>query len=146
MGRRTRRKLNENVQEADRDEEQVHRAPENCIETPEGDGDEEQVHRAPESHIETPEGDRDHEQVQRHPESHMQATRGRNSCRQVPRGATNCLQAERSVGRNRDPSSQLWQWNRIYPRDDFRPKNINFPGNEEILERLHRNATAEVVH
>ena len=111
MGRRTRGKLNENVQEGDRDEEQVHRAPENCIEIPEGDGDEEQVHRAPENHIETPECDRDHEKVQGHPESHMQATSGRNSCRQVSRGATNCLQPERSVGRNRDPSSQLWQWN-----------------------------------
>ena len=105
MDRRTRRKLNENVQEGDRDEEQVHRAPEN--------------------RIETPEVNRNHEQVQRHPESHMQVTRGRNSCRQVPRGATNHLQAQRSVGRNRDPSSQLWQWNQIYPRDDFRPKNIN---------------------
>ena len=81
MDRRTRRKLNEYVQEGDRDEEQVHGAPEN--------------------HIETLEGNRDHEKVQRHPESHMQATRGRNSCRQVPRGATNHLQAQRSVGKNR---------------------------------------------
>ena len=47
------------------------------------------------------------------------------------------------VGRNRDPNSQLWQWNQIYPRDDFSPKNIKFTGNEEILERLPRNATAE---
>ena len=63
MGRKTRRKLNENVQEGDRDEEQVHRNPENCIETPEGDRDKEQVHKAPENHVETTEGDRDHEQV-----------------------------------------------------------------------------------
>ena len=143
MGRGTRRKLNENVQEGDRDEEQVHMAPENCIQTPEGDGDEEQVHTAPENCIEFPEGDRDHEQVQRHPESHMQVTRDRNNCRQVPSGDTNHLQVQRSVGRNRDPSSQLWQRNCIYPSDDFRPKNINFTGNEEILERLPRNVTAE---
>ena len=71
VGRRTRRKLNENVQEGDRDDEQVNRAPENCIETPEGDRDEEQVHGAPENCIETPEDDRDHDQVQRQPESHM---------------------------------------------------------------------------
>ena len=57
----------------------------------EGNRDEEQVHRTPENYIETPKGDRDHEQVQRHPESQMQATRGRNSCRQVQRDATNCL-------------------------------------------------------
>ena len=69
----------------------------------------------PENCIWTPEGDGDHEKVQRHPESHMQATRGRNSCRQVLRGATKHLQAQRSVGRNREPSSQLWQWDRIYP-------------------------------
>ena len=61
MGRRTRRKLNENVQEGDRDEQQVHRAPENLVETLEGGMDEEQVHMAPENCIETPEGDRDHE-------------------------------------------------------------------------------------
>ena len=131
VGRRTRRELNKNEQEGNKDGQQVHRAPENHIETPEGDKDEKQVHRAPKNHIETPEGDkdeeqvyrapencietpegdRDHEQVQRHPESHMQATGGRNSCRQVPRGAANHLQAQRSVGRNRDPSSQLLQWN-----------------------------------
>ena len=35
------------------------------------------------------------------------------------------------------------QWNGIYPRDDFRPKNITFTGNVEILESLPRNATAE---
>ena len=93
--------------------------------------------------IETPESNRDKEQVQRHPESHMQATSSRKRCGQVLRGTANHLQAQRSVGRNREPSSQLWQWNRIYPRDDYRPKNIIFTGNEDILERHPRNATAE---
>ena len=31
----------------------------------------------------------------------------------------------------------------MYPRDDFRPKIIKFTGNEQILDRLPRNATAE---
>ena len=43
VGRRTRRKLSEDVQESDRDDEQVHKGPENCMETQEGDRDEEQV-------------------------------------------------------------------------------------------------------
>ena len=88
-------------------------------------------------------GERDHEQVQRHPESHVQATSDRNSCRQVLRGATNYLQVQRSVGRNREPNSKLWQWNRIYPRDDFRAKKINFTGYVKIFESLPRNVTAE---
>ena len=41
------------------------------------------------------------------------------------------------------PSNLLWQWNRIYPRNDFKPKNINFTGNEKIFERLPRNTTAK---
>ena len=41
------------------------------------------------------------------------------------------------------PAANSGSGTRIYPRDDFRPRNINFTGNEEILERLPRNATAE---
>ena len=63
MGWRTRRKLNENVQEGGSDQDQVNRAPENHIGTSEGGMDKEQVHGAPENYIETPEGNRDEEQV-----------------------------------------------------------------------------------
>ena len=73
----------------------------------EGGRDDEQVCRAPENRIETPEGDTDKEQVQKHPESHLQVMRCRNSGRQVLESATNSLQAQRSVCRNREPSSQL---------------------------------------
>ena len=59
MGRRTRGNLNEDVQEGDRDDEQVHRGPENYMETPESERDEKQVHRGLET-METPDGDRDH--------------------------------------------------------------------------------------
>ena len=73
----------------------------------------------------------------------MRAVRGRSSTRQVLRGARNHLEAQRGAEISRDPRRQMWQWNRIYPRGDYRPKQINFTGNENILERLPRNPTPE---
>ena len=95
--------------------------------------------------METPEGNRDHKQVQRHPKRHIQTTRGRESCRQVLRGVTNHLQAQKSVGRNREPTHKLWQWNRIYPTDDFSPRKSNLTGNEEILEWLPRMLQLKII-
>ena len=50
-GKRTRKKLNEDIQEGDRNDKQVHRGPQNHMETPEGDEYEKQVCRHPENCI-----------------------------------------------------------------------------------------------
>ena len=38
---------------------------------------------------------------------------------------------------------QLWQWNRIYPRGPYTPRNIPFTGNEGMQQPLPPNPTAE---
>ena len=37
----------------------------------------------------------------------------------------------------------MWQWNRIYPGDPFRPRNIKFTGEKRILVPQPRNPTAQ---
>ena len=50
----------------------------------------------------------------------------------------------RQVGpRHNQPIVPLWQWNRIYPGDPFRPRNVKFTGEERILMPLPRNPTAQ---
>ena len=50
----------------------------------------------------------------------------------------------RQVGpRHNQPIVPLWQWNRIYPGDPFRPINVKFTGEERILVPLPRNPTAQ---
>ena len=38
---------------------------------------------------------------------------------------------------------RVWHWNRIYPRGEFRPKQIRYTGEEKILQQLPRNSTSE---
>ena len=50
----------------------------------------------------------------------------------------------RQVGaRHNQPIVHLWQWNRIYAGDPFRPRNVKFTGEERILVLLPRNPTAQ---
>ena len=45
--------------------------------------------------------------------------------------------------RRRQPSSLLWQWNRIYPDGPFRPKDIPFTGEEKIVHPMPINPTSQ---
>ena len=65
-------------------------------------------------------------------------------CRQSRVGPEPPLGFLRQVGaRHNQPSVHLWQWNRIYPGDPFRPRNIKFTGEERILVPLPRNPNAQ---
>ena len=70
------------------------------------------------------------------PEGHRQDKQGPGGARQTPAG---CRQSRvgakplpgflRQVeARHNQPIVPLWQWNRIYPGDPFRPRNIKFTG------------------
>ena len=45
--------------------------------------------------------------------------------------------------RHNQPIVPLWQWNRIYQGDPFKPRNIKFTGEERILVPLFGNPTAQ---
>ena len=41
------------------------------------------------------------------------------------------------------PNAVIWQWNRIYPRGPFRPRQIPFTGRQRIMANLPRNPTPQ---
>ena len=41
------------------------------------------------------------------------------------------------------PNAVIWQWNRIYPRGPFRPRQIPFTGRQRIIANLPRNPTPQ---
>ena len=47
------------------------------------------------------------------------------------------------IGRRARRRLPIWQWNRIYPRGPYTPRNITFTGNEGIEVPLPPNPTAE---
>ena len=50
----------------------------------------------------------------------------------------------RQVGpRHNQSIVPLWPWNRIYPEDQFRPRNVKFTCEERILVHLPRNPTEQ---
>ena len=102
------------------------------------------------------------------PAGHGQDTQGVEDVREVPGGSgedkqdprgarqapAGCRQSRlgpqpppgfsRQVGaRHNQPIVHLWQWNRIYPGNPFRPRNVKFPGEERILVPLPKNPTAQ---
>ena len=93
--------------------------------------------------MEGQEGDTGDLQVQTALENHNNQQRRRGGVRRVARATRNHLQAHRGAGALRQPVGQLWYWNRAYPRDNYRPRQINYTGNERILERLLRNPSVE---
>ena len=65
-------------------------------------------------------------------------------CRQSRVGSEPPPGFPRQVGpRHNQPIVPLWQWNRIYPGGLFRPRNVQFTGEERILVPLPRNPTAQ---
>ena len=102
---------------------EVQEGPENCMEPP-GDGRNDlEVQEGPENCMEPPGDSRNDLEVQEGPENHMEPPGDDRNKRRHPR--------------------QLWQWNRVYPRGNFRPTHISFTGNERIMERLPDNPSYE---
>ena len=65
-------------------------------------------------------------------------------CRKSGLGSEPSPGFPRQVGpRHNQPIVPLWQWNRIYPGDLFRPRNVKFTGEERILVPIPRNPTAQ---
>ena len=52
-------------------------------------------------------------------------------------------QPHRERGRRARRRLPLWQWNRIYPRGPYSPRNIHFTGNEGIQVPMPPNPTAK---
>ena len=72
------------------------------------------------------------------PEFCMEDAEGARVVQEQPEGP----QPQGRAGRDRR-RLQLWQWNRIYPRGPYTPRNIPFTGNEGIQQSLPPNPTAE---
>ena len=91
------------------------------------------------------------EDVREVPGGHGEDKQDPRGARQTPAG---CRQSRlgpqplpgfpRQVGaRHNQPVVPLWQCNRIYPGDPFRPRNVKFTSVERILVPLPRNPTAQ---
>ena len=50
---------------------------------------------------------------------------------------------QKTIRTHQEQLGGFWHWNRIYPRGEFRPKQIRYIGEEKILQQLPRNPTSE---
>ena len=91
------------------------------------------------------------EDVREVPGGHGEDNQNPRGARQAPAG---CRQSrlgpqpppgfpKQDGARHNQPIVPLWQWNRIYPGDPFRPRNVKFTGEERILVPLPRNPTTQ---
>ena len=61
----------------------------------------------------------------------------------VQRGAENHIQLLERDTDVKQPFRQGWTSSRIFPRGNFRPKQIRFTGEEKVLQRLPTNSTVQ---
>ena len=88
--------------------------------------------------MEDAEGAREVQEQPEGPEFHMEDAEGAREVQEQSEGP----QPQGRAGRDRR-RLQLWQWNRIYPRGPYTPRNIPFTGNEGMQQPLSPNPTAE---
>ena len=142
----------EDVREASAGHGQDKQAAEDVREAPVGHGQDKQaaedIREAPAGHGQDKQGTEDVREVpggcgedKQDPRGARQAPAGHRQSRLGPQPPSGF---PRQVGaRHNHPIVPLWQWNRIYPGDAFRPRNVKFTGDERILVPLPRNPTAQ---
>ena len=142
----------EDVREAPAGHGQDKQAVEDVREAPAGHGQDKQaaedVREAPAGHGQDKQGVEDVREVQGGSGEDKQDPRGTRQtpagCRQSRLGPQPPPGFPRQVGaRHNQPIVPLWQWNRTYPGDPFRPGNVKFTGEERILVPLPRNPTEQ---
>ena len=93
----------------------------------------------PQNHMEDAGGTRDELGQPGGPQNHMEGAEGDKDDLEQPWGPQPC----RERGRRARRRLPLWQWNRIYPRGPYLPRNIHFTGNEGIQVPMLPNPTTE---
>ena len=112
--------------------------PEFCMEDAECAREVQEQPEGPEFCMEDSEGAREVQEQPEGPEFCMEDSEGAREVQEQPEGPQ--PQERAGGGRRR---LQLWQWNRIYPRGPYTPRNIHFTGNEGMQQPLPPNPTAE---